>query len=109
MTADCIYDVKRNLAANKAHFCDCCRNMGHLRCGVERVKLYVNVHLHCIVSSLKWSSKMSTSPINGKFSVNAYACVVYVYNVTSALYCATNNHFCVIQVSFVATSQLACR
>jgi len=82
--------------------------MGHFRCGVERVKCYVNVHLHCIVSSLKWASKMSTLLINGKISANAYACVVYVYNVTYALYCAINNLFCVIRVSFVATSQLAC-
>ena len=104
-----LYDVKRNFAANKAHFWDCCHNMGHFRCGVERVKCYVNPHLHCIVSSLKLASKMSTLPINGKFSVNANACVVYVYNVTSALYCAINNHFCVIRGSFVATSQLACR
>jgi len=104
-----LYDVKRNLAANKAHFWECCRNMGHFRCGVERVKRYVNAHLHCIISSLKWGSKMSTLLINGNVSVNAYACVIYVYNVTFALYCAINNHFCVIRVSFVATSQLACR
>ena len=52
---------------------------------------------------------MSTLPISGKISVNAYACVVYVYNVTSALYCAINNHFCDIRVSFVVTSRLACR
>ena len=83
--------------------------MGDFLCGIEMVKPYVNAHLHCIVSSLKWASKMSILPINGKISVNAYACVVYVYNVTSALYCAINNHFCVIRVSFVATSQLACR
>jgi len=42
-------------------------------------------------------------------SVNAYASVVFVYNETSALYCVINNHFCVIRVSFVTTSQLACR
>jgi len=83
--------------------------MGNFLGGVEMVKPYVNAHLHCIVSSLKWASKMSTLPISGKFSVNAYACVVYVYNVTSALYCAINNHFCVIRVSFVATSRLICR
>ena len=65
--------------------------------------------MHCIVSSLKWASKMSTLPINGKISMNAYAYVVYVYNVTSSLYCAINNHFCVIRVPFVATSRLACR
>jgi len=104
-----LYDVKRNLAANEAHFWDCCRHTGYFLCGVERVKRYVNAHLHCIVSSLKWASKMSTLPINEKISVNAYACVVYVYNVTSALYCAVNNHFCVIRVSVVATSRLTCR
>jgi len=82
--------------------------MGHFLCGVERVKRYVNTHLHCIVSSLKWSSKMSTLPINGKISVNVYAYVVYVYNVTSAMYCAINNYFCVIRVPFVATSRLPC-
>jgi len=71
--------------------------MGNFLCGAERVKRYVNAHLHCIVSSLKWASKMSTLPINGKNSLNAYTCVVYVYNVTSALYCAINNHFCVFE------------
>jgi len=104
-----LYDVKRNLAPNEAHFWDCCRNMGSFLCGVEMVKPYVNVHLHCVVSSLKLASKMLTLPINGKISVNAYACVVYVYNVTSALYYAINNHFCVIRISFVAISRLTCR
>ena len=33
---------------------------------------------------------MSTLPIPGKLSADAYACV---YDLTSALYCATNNHF----------------
>jgi len=75
--------------------------MGNFLCGVEMVKPHVNAHLHCIVGSLKLASKMSTLPINGKFSVNSHACVVCVYNVTSALYCALNNHFCAIRVSFV--------
>ena len=82
--------MRRNLAANEAHFCDCCRNMSHFLRSEERVKPYVNAHLHCIVSSLKWASEISTLPINGKISVNAHACAVYVYNVTSALYCAIN-------------------
>ena len=100
--------MKRNLAANKAHFWDCYRNVGHFRCGLERAKRHVNAHLHCIVSSLKLASKISILSISGKISVNAYACVVYVYNVTSALYRAINNHFWVIRASFVATTQLAC-
>jgi len=48
--------------------------------------------------------QMSTLPINGKISVKAYACVVYVYNVTSALYCAINNHFCVPSVLRYSTA-----
>ena len=88
-----LYDVKETLLPTKRIFWDCCRNIGYFLCGVEMVKPYVNARLHCIVSSLKWASKMSALPINGKISVNAYACVVYVYNVTSALYCAINKPF----------------
>jgi len=33
-------------------FCDCYRNMGHFLCSVERIKRFVNVHLHCIVSNV---------------------------------------------------------
>ena len=36
--------------------------MKHFRWGVERVKRFVNVHLHCIVSNLKTTSKISTLP-----------------------------------------------
>ena len=39
-------------AANKAFLCDCYRNMGHFLCSVERIKRFVNVHLHCIVSNV---------------------------------------------------------
>jgi len=58
--------------------------MDNFLCVVGMVKPYVNAHLNCIVSNLKLASKMSTLPINRKSSVNAYACVVYIYNVTSA-------------------------
>jgi len=52
------------MAANKAHFCDCCHNMGHFLCGVERVKCFVNIHLHCIYSNLKRVRKRLTmSPL----------------------------------------------
>ena len=33
-------------------FCDCYRNMGHFLCSVERIKWFVNVHFHCIVSNV---------------------------------------------------------
>ena len=32
--------------------CDCYRNMGHFLCSVERIKRFINVHLHCIVSNV---------------------------------------------------------
>jgi len=93
----------------KRIFWDCCRNIGHFICGVEGVKRYVNFHLHCTISNLKWTNKMSTFPARGKISADAHACVVCVYNLTSALYFVTKNIFCVIPVPFVATSRLACR
>jgi len=44
----------------KRIFCDCCRYMGRFLCDVERVKRFMNVHLHCIISNLKIIRKMST-------------------------------------------------
>jgi len=41
--------------------------MGHFLCGVERLKRFVNVHLHCIVSNLKRISKISTLSSVEKF------------------------------------------
>jgi len=63
-----LYGVKRSMSEKdallptKRIFCNYCRNMGHFFCGVERVKRFVNVHLHCIISNLKRISKMSTCP-----------------------------------------------
>jgi len=55
-----LYGVKRNIAANKAHFWDYCINVGHFLCGVARVNVMWTSICICIVSSLKWTSKMST-------------------------------------------------
>jgi len=33
-------------------FCDCYRNMGHFLSSAERIKRFVNVHSHCIVSNV---------------------------------------------------------
>jgi len=52
--------------SKKRIFCDCYRNMGRFLCGVERVKRFVNVHLHCIISNLKIISKMSTLSLHWK-------------------------------------------
>jgi len=46
--------------------------MGHYLWGVERVKRFVNVHLHCIVSNLKNISKMSMLPPPGNISADAH-------------------------------------
>jgi len=40
------------IAANIAFFGDCYCNMGQFRCSVEKIKRFVNVHLHCIVSNV---------------------------------------------------------
>ena len=42
--------------------------------GVKRVKRFVIVHLHCIVSNLKRISKISTLP-PGKISLDAHGCI----------------------------------
>jgi len=62
-----LYGVKRNVAANEAHFWDCCSYRGSFFCGVAKVKRYVNVYLICVVSSLKWTTKMWTLPTLEKF------------------------------------------
>ena len=100
---------KETLLQTKRIFGTVAVTRGSFFCGVDRVKRYVNVHLHCIVSSLKWTSKMSTLPTRGKFSAGAHACVVSAYSLTPALYCLINNHFCFIRVPFGAASQLARR
>jgi len=62
---------KEALLPTKRNFCDCFPNIGHFLYGVERVKRFVNVHLHCIVSNLKRIRKLSTLP-PGKISADAY-------------------------------------
>jgi len=78
MTADGC-DVKINIAANEAQLWECCRNMGHFLCGAESVKQYVNVHLHCIVSSLIWTRKMSTLTVAGKNILRTPMPVLFVF------------------------------
>ena len=38
--------IYQAIATNEALFCDCYRNMGNFLCSVERIKRFVNVHLH---------------------------------------------------------------
>jgi len=53
--------------SQQTHFCDCFRNIGHFLSDTERVKRFVKVDLHCIVSNLKRISKISTLPPLKKF------------------------------------------
>jgi len=51
---------KEALLATKRNFCGCYCNIRHSLCGIEQVKRFVNVHLHCIVSNLKRISTVLT-------------------------------------------------
>jgi len=63
-----LYCVKRSMSekisflTTKHNICDCCRSIGYFLCGVDRVKSFTNVYLHCIVRNLKKIRKMSTLP-----------------------------------------------
>jgi len=43
-------------------FCDCYRNMRHFLCSVERIRSFVNVHLHCIVSNVSSKARNYSGP-----------------------------------------------
>jgi len=45
------------MAANEAHFWDCCRNVGHILCGVARAKRYVNVYLNLYHQQLEMDNQ----------------------------------------------------
>ena len=83
-----LYGVKRNIAANEAHFWDCCRNVGHFLCGVARIKRYVNVYLHLYRQQPEMDNQNVDFAYLGKLFADAHACVTCVYNLTSALYFA---------------------
>jgi len=48
------------------HFRDCYRNIRHFLWGVERVKCFVNVDLHCIVSQLWFIREMEKNSLFNK-------------------------------------------
>jgi len=43
-------------------FCDCYRNTGHFLCSVERIKRFLNLHLHCIVSNVPYKVRKYSGP-----------------------------------------------
>jgi len=43
-------------------FCDCYRNKGLFLCSVERIKRFLNVHLHCIVSNVPSKVRRYSGP-----------------------------------------------
>ena len=84
MTADCsksrtFIPCEKKSCCQRSAFLGLLPYHGLFSLWCRKGKRYVNSHLNSIVSSLKWASKMSTLPINGKIYVNACACVVYVY------------------------------
>jgi len=76
--------VKRNIAANEAHFWDC--NVGHFFCAVARVKRYVNVYMHLYRQQPEMVNQIVDLAYPGKIFADAHACVICVYNLTSALH-----------------------
>jgi len=42
--------------------CDCYRNMEHFLCSVEKIKRFVKVHLHCIVSNVHRKVRKYSGP-----------------------------------------------
>ena len=73
-----LYGVKRNIAANEAHFWDSCSNVGHFLCGVARVKRYVNVYLHLYCQRPEMDNQNVDFAYPGKISADAHACVICV-------------------------------
>jgi len=67
---------EKSTAANEEYFLRFLPQHGaiSLWC-VERVKRFVNVHLHCIISKLKRIRKMSSLPPSGKVSAGAHGCL----------------------------------
>ena len=80
-----LYGVKRNIAANEAHFWDCCSNVGHFLCGVARVKRYVNLYMRLYRQHPETDNQNVDFAYPGKIFAAAHACVTCVYNLTSAL------------------------
>jgi len=83
-----LYGVKRNTAAKEARCWDCCSNVGHFLCGVARVKRYVNVYLNLYRQQPEMDNQNVDFAYPGKIFADAHACVICVYNLTSALYFA---------------------
>jgi len=77
--------MKRNIAANEAHFWDCCSNVRHFLCGVARVKRYVNVYLHLCRQQPEMDNQNVDFAYPGKIFADAHARVICVYNLTFAL------------------------
>ena len=83
-----LYGVKRNIAASEAHVWDCCRNVGHFRCGVATAKRYLNVYLHVYRQQPEMDNQNVDFAYPGKTFADAHACVICVHSLTSALYFA---------------------
>ena len=54
-------------------FCDYYRNMGHFLCSVERIKRFVNVHLHGIVSNVPSKGSEYSGPPHNCCAVKSFS------------------------------------
>jgi len=58
--------------------------VGHFLCGVAKVKRYVNVYLHLCRQKPEMDDQNVDFAYPGKIFADAHACVMCVYNLTSA-------------------------
>ena len=96
-----MWKLKRNIAANEFYtvwkeillptkriFGTVAVNVGHLFCGVAKVKRYVNVYLHLCRQQPEMDNQNVDFAHPEKIFADPHACVIFVYNLTSALYFA---------------------
>ena len=67
-----------------------------------------NVYLHLYRQKPEMDNQNVDFAYPWKNFADSHACVIWFYNLISALYFALINHFCVIRVPFVPASRLAC-
>jgi len=59
---NCCNTIIPSYCCQRSVFCYFYRNMGHFPYSVERIKRFVNVHLHCIVSNVPSKGRKYSGP-----------------------------------------------
>ena len=78
-------------------FCDCYRNMRHFLCSVERIKRFVNVHLHCIVSNVPSTVRKYSGPpelLRSEISFSHTCNIAKQWKSTQTRSCLNETLFC---------------